>query len=116
MRASVAASLEPWLGVYTNMSALASSKTTYKMAGPNTYFARNQTGTSGNLAHIVADGRAVTNLALGWYIEQDESYAIASRNILDAWSSITLINGTSHEPPLTRPRELTDNSAPPSPA
>ena len=64
------------------------------MKGPTTYFERNNTGSQYGLAQIISDGRAAINLALRYYIENNETYAVASRNILDAWSStLQAVNG-----------------------
>jgi hypothetical protein len=94
MRTKVTLRQEPWAGAYQNLSADPRSTPSYVLKGPFTFFTRDHSGDQTHLSAIISDGRAAINLALRYYIERNETFAIASRNILDTWSStLTLING-----------------------
>jgi hypothetical protein len=95
MRTNVGLGLDPWTATYNQMSATSQGSAAYVMKGPKIFFTRDHSGDQTNLASIISDGRAAINLALRYYISGNETYAIASRNILDAWSnSLRIINGT----------------------
>ncbi|CZR65586.1 uncharacterized protein PAC_15486 [Phialocephala subalpina] len=95
MRTNVASKLDPWYSTYQLFAEDSHSLLTYQMEGPLTWFERDHSGAVYGLNQIIQDGRAAINLALQYIITQNEAYAVASRNILDAWSeTLKFVNGS----------------------
>lgn len=94
MRTKVSSNSEPWKSAYLNFSSDARSQASYKLSGPSSVVTRDRNDSPTGLAQIISDGRAAINLALRYVVSKDETYALASRHILDEWSStLKVVNG-----------------------
>ncbi|KAL6360968.1 hypothetical protein LRP88_04429 [Fusarium phalaenopsidis] len=93
MRTKVLSNSEPWHSAYLKFSSDPRSQANYKLSGPSSVVTRDRNDSPTGLAQIIQDGRAAINIALRYVITKDETYALASRHILDEWSStLKLVN------------------------
>ncbi|KAH7231579.1 chondroitin AC/alginate lyase [Fusarium solani] len=98
MRTKVLSNSEPWHSAYLNFSSDPRSQANYKLSGPSSVLTRDRNDSPTGLAQIIQDDRAAINLALRYIVTKDETYALASRNILDEWSStLKVVNGSDRQ-------------------
>ncbi len=100
MQAEVNAGAQPWLAGWQKLLANSHSSADYVPRPVDTVYrgADSPATYTQNYAQLYNDVAAAYALALRWHISSDTTYANASVNVLNAWSSrLKVISGTNDE-------------------
>ena len=96
IKSMVSVGKQPWYKAFESFAADPHSSLSYTMGGPDAVVTRdvNAGKTNAGVGHLAHDSVAALQLALMYFITEQESYAVLATRILEEWAeTLMIING-----------------------